>query len=876
MRKRIGIAGSWPGGKTHLMPLLERDEALAALAEYYLEAGSAQGRLVLIAGEAGIGKSALVEQFQRDNPHARWAGGSCDGLFTPRPLGPLFDIAEQLGGDLLEACRRGATRDELFAITLREIDQPRFLTCLLIEDVHWADESTLDLLLFLGRRVRAARTMLIVTYRDDALASDNALRIVLGGLAAERGTRRIRVQPLSPVAVALLAAGCSVPSADLHRLTGGNPFFVTEVIRADSVGVPPSARDAVLSRVATLSLQARAAAEVAALVGARVDPALLAAAGQVSAEQLDELVESGLLVSDAPNLAFRHEIIRLAIQGEIPAHRGRVIHARLLGALRTADSDDLARLAFHSMGAGDRAAVMKFAPRAGRRASSLGAHREAAAHFADALRFADPLNLDDIARLNDELCREASFVDDWPLAARAAENALQRWRTVGNARREGDTLRTLSVTRWRLCQGDEAVEQARAAVEVLEPLGSTPELARAYVNLAAMVVDRGDLLSTEQLIGRARALADELQLPDVHNNASIEDATIACMTGHAWLPILRRALESALKSGDYQQAARAYANLVWPLYDNKQFADAQRYLADGMTLCDEHDIATYGICLRGTYSHVLLELGRWEEALTLALDALTEGASPFNRIALATVAGQVLARRGDAAAARPHLDEAMASAVGMNHPVMISRIRLVLVEAHWLANRNGQALAEIDRVGTSNTDPWTRGTVAAWQRRLGLDVTVHIDSLPEPYRQLLAGNFAAAAGLWDELNCPYEAALAMFDVTTEEGLREALRRFDILGAHAAAQITRRAMRQQGIRAVPVGTRPATRSNPAGLTRREQEVLALICADKSNSEISQHLVISMRTVDHHVSAVLGKLRVPSRRAAAAHARRNSLV
>jgi len=190
-------------------------------------------------------------------------------------------------------------------------------------------------------------------------------------------------------------------------------------------------------------------------------------------------------------------------------------------------------------------------------------------------------------------------------------------------------------------------------------------------------------------------------------------------------------------------------------------------------LCDEHDIATYAICLRGTNGHILLELGRWEEALTLTLDALIEGASPFNRIALATVAGQVLARRGDAAAARPHLDEAMASAVGMNHLGMISRIRLALVEAHWLANRNGQALAEMARVGTFNTDPWTRGTVAAWQRRLGLDVTVHIDSLPEPYRQLLAGNFAAAAGLWDELNCPYEAALAMFDLTTEEGLREA-------------------------------------------------------------------------------------------------------
>jgi len=145
------------------MVLLERESHLAALYDYAGEARRGDGRLVLVSGEAGIGKSALVEQLAADLPEARWSWGACDGMFTPRPLGPLFDLAAQLGGELGDLCRARAPREELFTALLRQVSEPRRLNVLVVEDVHWADEATIDLLRFLGRRIRFAPALLIVT-----------------------------------------------------------------------------------------------------------------------------------------------------------------------------------------------------------------------------------------------------------------------------------------------------------------------------------------------------------------------------------------------------------------------------------------------------------------------------------------------------------------------------------------------------------------------------------------------------------------------------------------------------------------------------------------------------------------------------------------
>jgi len=168
------------------------------------------------------------------------------------------------------------------------------------------------------------------------------------------------------------------------------------------------------------------------------------------------------------------------------------------------------------------------------------------------------------------------------------------------------------------------------------------------------------------------------------------------------------------------------------------------------------------------------------------------------------------------------------------------------------------------------------GRFAAWFRRLGMNVPDLTLARHDPAQHLLEGDFVTAARGWDEIGMPYEAALACYDSGTEAGLREAMTRFEALGAHAAVEATRREMRRIGVRSIPSGARAATRAHPLGLTRREAEVLERICAGRTNAEISAELFVSPRTVDHHVSAVLAKLGVPSRAAAAAEAKRRGLL
>src|SRR5580700_5888456 len=225
--------------------LLERKAALDTLAEIAGHARGGDGQLVLVEGEAGVGKSALLEQFTHDLPDSRLLSGACDGMFTPRPLGPLFDIAQQVHGRLHSLCRADASREQLFDALLTELCEPGPLPVVVIEDVHWADEATLDLLGFLARRIREIAVLLIVSYRNDELADTHPLRIALGYLAVQRCTRRLPLAPLSAQAVRKLSAGRGADPEQLYSVTGGNPFYVHEVLEAGLGDVPRSARDVV-------------------------------------------------------------------------------------------------------------------------------------------------------------------------------------------------------------------------------------------------------------------------------------------------------------------------------------------------------------------------------------------------------------------------------------------------------------------------------------------------------------------------------------------------------------------------------------------------------------------------------------------------------
>jgi len=850
------------------MDLLEREQALGLLADWSDEARRGEGRLVLVAGEAGVGKSALLERFAAGMTGARWCWGACDGLFTPRPLGAFLDIAGQLSGELIDRYRAEAARDELFGALLGELGWSGGLQVVVVEDIHWADEATLDLLRFLARRIRDMRVLIVATYREDELAASYPLRVAMGELAVQRCTRRIDLPVLSAAAVATLAADSGLDAAELYEVTGGNPFYVVEALSTGLDRVPPSARDAVLARAARLGPHAVDALHAAAVIGSVVEPWLLERAVAAAPETVDALVGCGLLVPDGAALRFRHEIARRAAEQAIPDHRRPAIHARILAALREAGCDDHARLAFHAEAAGDRPAAAHHATVAGRRAAELGAHREAAAQFERALRCAAGEPRDVLAERYEALGYELRVTDSYAAARDAYQRALELWRDVGDRLREGDALRQLAGTLRRLCLGREAAIASAAALKVLEPLGPSTELAAAYVGCAGDRIQELRFDEAVALAHQAQVLARQLGAYAAQSSAlNMEGWATACRGGD-WEPPLREALAVALEHGAAMEAAWAYVNLHEMSCASRRLTESERYYLEGVAHCEEHDISVYLCCLQGVHTTTLERLGRWDDAVALSEVVLRRVlSSPVNRMIPLGTVGRIRARRGEPDT-WSYLEQAMASADGAGEAPYLVAIRLGMAEAHWLAGDRAAAYREasLAEEAADGTGPWLTGEAAAWVRRTG-PAAAPRGELAEPYRLQLQGDWQNAVKLWDELGCPYDAALAMLDAAEEPALRRALGICQDLGATATARVVRRVMRKQGIRSIPVGPRTATREHPLGLTRREGEVLSLISAGHTNADIAARLFISAKTVDHHVSALLAKMGAPTREAAA---------
>ncbi|MCW3064459.1 MAG: family ATPase, partial [Solirubrobacterales bacterium] len=349
--------------------LLERAEPLAALEER-VDAlrGDGHGRLVLVSGEAGIGKTALVRAFCERARPTRVLWGGCDALRTPRALGPFVDIAEQTGGELGTVVGRGATPGAV--VTALSSELRRAPAIVVLEDLHWADGATLDVLRLVARRIDALPALVVATYRDDELHRAHQLRIALGELPA-RAADRLALTPLSPDAVAALVGVTGVDAGELHRRTAGNPFFVTEVLAAAGGEIPDTVRDAVLARAARLDDDARVLLDAVAIEPARAELWLLEALAEGEAG-LDACLASGMLRAEPRAVSFRHEIARVAVEEALPPHRRMLLHRRALGALTAAIGrrPDLARLAHHAEAADDGEAVLRFAPAAGERAAA--------------------------------------------------------------------------------------------------------------------------------------------------------------------------------------------------------------------------------------------------------------------------------------------------------------------------------------------------------------------------------------------------------------------------------------------------------------------------------------------------------------------------
>ena len=861
------------------MELLEREGLLDEL-EGILEAvAAASGCILLVSGEAGIGKTTLVERFaERHNTKARVFWGACDALFTPRPLGPLYDIAPQAQGELLALLEQQAPRSSIFSAVVDELQKTKVPSITVVEDVHWADEATLDLLKFLGRRISRIKSMLIITYRDDEVSADHPLRLVLGDLP-HRSVARLRLLPLSEAGVNMLAERAGRRTEDLYEVTGGNPFFVTEALASKGAGIPSTVRDAVLSRAARLSSAARAVLDLASVVPARTQLWLLNDTIRPEEALLEECVSSGILRYEADAIAFRHELARRAIADSLSVHRRQSLHALVLTALVNRGSDALlARIVHHAAQAGDSAAVLKYAPVAARQAAALSAHRESAAHYQIALQYAGELAQDERAKLFEHRSYECFLTDQTEEALQARREALEIWKQLGNHLRQGDNLRWISRINWFLGRGLEAETFGNEAVSVLETLPPGPELAMAYSNRSQLHMLAEEMEKAVLWGSRAIELARSLGATEILVHALNNVGTAEYLGGNDEGRLkLEESLRLALANNFQEHAARAFTNVADTALRLRDYKLAMRYLDSCIAYTTEHDLLAAKLYMMAWRARAHLEQGEWDKAADEADSVLSVArVSTITKISALAVRGHLRVRRGDPHAERV-LSEAHELAMQTRELQRVVPVASARVESAWFKGDLEQVIKDarfVLEMAKGHDDPWLHGEFAYWLWRAGGAIEI-TEKIAAPYALQISGNWRAAAEAWKQVGCPYEEAIALAD-GDETAQCAALAIFERLGAGPAAERLRHALRSTGVRGIPRGPRPSTKQNPAGLTTRQMEVLALMATGLGNAEIAERLFTSTRTIDHHVSTILAKLDARTRAEAVSHAFQSGLL
>ncbi|MFH1185067.1 MAG: AAA family ATPase [Chloroflexota bacterium] len=856
------------------MQLLERESQLQSLRAALGGARAGHGAVVLISGEAGIGKTTLVEHFiSKQGDPWRILRGACDALFTPRPLGPLHDIAVQTKGTLLKRLESGSDRNAIFSACLGELgSQP---TIMVVEDIHWADQATLDLLKYLSRRVRPTPSLMILTYRDDEIGTDHPLRLLLGDLGTSNALHRIPVSALSRHAVQELAGNRKVDATELHRLTNGNPFFVTEVLAAEG-GIPETVRDAVLARAARLSQAARDVLEAAAIVGLRLEPWLLSSVASADSTQVEECMAAGMLQAQGDFYAFRHELARQTILESLTPHRKLGLHRLALTALQDAAETrlDLARLAYHAEGTQEASLVLQYAPAAARQASALGAHRQAAASYRTALRYADQVPSERRAELLDSYADECDVTDQLAEAERAQQEALRLWHDLGQSENEGRALRRLSEIALMSGQQASMTRYASEAISALERAGASRELAMAYSHRSRIHMVQCQAEEALHWAKRAMEMAEELGddetlMHAINNIGVLEMWHDQPAEGRKKL---ERSLQLALAGNHQTHAGRAFYNLAAALRLNHEHATCLAYISDGLDFCTRHDLDDLRLSLWGLRAVAHFEQGNWAEAEQALRSEPSISVEPWLQI----LDLQLRLRRGDTVA--PDVLEAVRTLAQRTiSREMAFPAAAALAEAGWLQGDTAHCRREAEplyKFACECKIPRVMGELGCWMWRAEA-ITAPPPGAAEPYASQIAGNWRAAAAMWQKYGYPYEQGMALMD-GDEQAQLEALRIFEHLAARPIIDKLKQKMRLEGVRGIPRGPRPSTRENAFGLTARELDVLSCLVKGSSNRLIAKQLSLSPRTVEHHIASMLQKTGTQSRSEAVALALRDRLV
>ncbi|MGO4601840.1 ATP-binding protein [Terrabacter sp. 2YAF2] len=850
------------------MGLLERERELARLRRAMGDSARS-GQVVAVTGEAGAGKTSLLRAATSTPTGGRVVRGLCDPLTTPRPLGPVRDILAELGVDQPPGTPgRGDVEALLVTAVSTWPTGSTGPTTVVVEDVQWIDEASVEALRFLVRRIDALPVLLVLTYRDVEIGTTHPLRPLLGDLARLENSDLIALPPLSVDAVGVLLDGTGLDAGGVHRLTGGNPFYVSEIGRHAGSGLPASVRDAVLAGTSELADDDLEVLQLVATAPDGIDDRLLPLLG-VDAACLRRLDATGLLVRSRRGIGFRHELARRAVRTSIPLGAESGLHRRLLDALERVRSSDHAVLTHHADAAHDRSRTSRYAALAAEDAARAGSHTEAVAFLTLALDRGDDESAAR-ARMLEALGQEQYMVSRLPEAIGSITDAIRLWERVGDVRGMAAAHDRGAIIEYYSARRREAEQHARLAVA----RDDTAAFASACATQAYLAYRRHDHQTADAISRLAREVAARRGDDAVGLRCDIiEDASeLLRGTLNARGRLLMHAAVALERSFD-EVGTTAYSNLSAIDIEHRRFREAEGVLDQSIPITVERDIPVCNQWQIGMRARLHFQRARWAAALEDA-DAVIDGQGmPLAMMWPHLVRGLVALRTGEAPAGRSateHLDAAWIVAQRLDEPLAHLPVLSALAEGSWLTgepdSRLDAATATLDDVVGLSGVQWAVGDLLVWLARIGRDAGSEAlrDGVAEPFRLELAGRHDAAAAAWTELGAPYEAALAAVHGDDETRAARAVWDLERLPAAASATRARAVLRERGLNAVPPRRRASTRANPSGLTNRQLDVARLVARGLTNAELARDLFISPKTVDHHVSAVLGRLGLRTRR------------
>lgn len=864
------------------MELIERAGFLNVLQTQFDHVVNGEGHCVFINGEAGIGKTSLVKAFCKTHKNAAYIyQGTCDALFTPRPLAPLYDIAWQMRSDFPDNGIDLADRVTLFTRFFQELRNQDKPVLIVFEDIHWADEATLDFIKFLARRITQLRCFFILTYRDNEIHAHHPLRNVFGQLNPD-SFDRLQLPPLSREAVDKMAEERGYNGEDVYSISGGNPFYVNEILASYSPGIPDNIKDSILYSYNQADEKTKQVWQILSVLPKALEVSYLEKLEPAYAAAIEKCLEKKLLLMENGLLFFKHELYRRTVEASLSPLVRVALNKKILTIFRESfeQGQKIEQLIHHAKNANEYDLVVHYAPLAASQAAAVGAHIEASRLYLTAIEYYQGNNPDILIRFYESYAYECYLTNQIREAIIYTGKALALWRKKNDQEKIGNCMRFLSRLWWFEGNRKQAESYAGQAIEALEEQPVSRATAMAWSNMSQlkMLSDHSgeSILWGEKAIELAKELNDTETLAHALNSVGSALMTIESSMSKGMI-LLEQSREIALKQGYHEHVARAYTALGSNAVTMKEYAFARKKLDEGIRYCEEMDLDALKLYMLCWKARLSLETGNWKEAYDYAGRLLqNEDLLPVIKIGALSVAGTIKTRRGDPDAL-PLLLEAKAKAFETMELQRIVPALSALLEYEWLTGTTcietaflDQAIAmirQLDKISKKNR-------LYYWIKRARKEY-LPLSERYEGYDGSSLQMVLEEAAIWEKRGCPYEQALVLFEGEEDEK-KKAIAIVQSLGANAVYEKMKGDMRASGIKSIPRGIRKTTQANPAQLTGRELDVLQLLTGGMQNREIAAKLYISAKTVDHHISAILFKLDASSRTKAVQEAVRMGIV